>query len=344
MAGEELSPWQPTAPAPVGVSMFNAKSVGNHDGTPSRRVSLCRACDGNSPRFGLAPPTSSGTPCISCGGALLTREVLGRPIWPGPRPGACLFRCWSQPGRAAAMVKFLKVRAGPARPWVAGQAQPSWAPGRPRPGCTAQPGLPGERACGMTDQCNPNNEYLQPGKVVILLTGRHAGKKAVIVKNYDDGASGRAYGHALVLGLSKAPRKVRVKRGAGRPGCAACTRAELGSGDGGVGGTLHPPSPAERGGQAPSAATVSCAWTLAADRLAWDERQSTGHRHPGPIPERWTGRWRDRLLARVARGMPAHVLACQPRCFACLHPPPTELLAPRPGLHLPSTPLHPRRR
>lgn len=49
---------------------------------------------------------------------------------------------------------------------------------------------------------------LQPGKVVILLTGRFAGKKAVIVKNYDDGSSGRAYGHALVCGLSKEPRKV----------------------------------------------------------------------------------------------------------------------------------------
>lgn len=49
---------------------------------------------------------------------------------------------------------------------------------------------------------------LQQGKVVIILQGRYAGKKAVIVKNYDDGTSGRAYGHALVCGLSKEPRKV----------------------------------------------------------------------------------------------------------------------------------------
>lgn len=48
----------------------------------------------------------------------------------------------------------------------------------------------------------------QPGKVVILLTGRYAGKKAVIVKNYDDGQGGRAYGHAIVVGLQKEPRKV----------------------------------------------------------------------------------------------------------------------------------------
>jgi large subunit ribosomal protein L27e len=49
---------------------------------------------------------------------------------------------------------------------------------------------------------------MQPGKVVIVLSGRYAGKKAVIVKNHDDGTSARPYGHALVLGLSKEPRKV----------------------------------------------------------------------------------------------------------------------------------------
>jgi len=50
---------------------------------------------------------------------------------------------------------------------------------------------------------------LQPGKVVILLTGRFAGKKAVIVKNNDEGAAGRSYGHAVVVGLAREPRKVR---------------------------------------------------------------------------------------------------------------------------------------
>ena len=49
---------------------------------------------------------------------------------------------------------------------------------------------------------------MQPGKVVILLTGRFAGKKAVIVKNNDDGAAGRSYGHAVVVGLAREPRKV----------------------------------------------------------------------------------------------------------------------------------------
>eukprot|EP00237_Pycnococcus_provasolii_P012872 CAMPEP_0205948644 /NCGR_PEP_ID=MMETSP1459-20131121/922_1 /ASSEMBLY_ACC=CAM_ASM_001120 /TAXON_ID=41880 /ORGANISM="Pycnococcus provasolii, Strain RCC931" /LENGTH=146 /DNA_ID=CAMNT_0053319989 /DNA_START=245 /DNA_END=686 /DNA_ORIENTATION=+ len=56
-----------------------------------------------------------------------------------------------------------------------------------------------------------NSEIPQAWKVVLMLQGRYAGKKAVIVKNYDDGTSGRAYGHALVVGLSKYPRRVKRK-------------------------------------------------------------------------------------------------------------------------------------
>merc|ERR1712216_240329 len=51
-------------------------------------------------------------------------------------------------------------------------------------------------------------KFLKPGKVVLVLNGRYAGKKAVIIKSCDDGTSHRPYGHALVVGLSKLPRKV----------------------------------------------------------------------------------------------------------------------------------------
>eukprot|EP00271_Cylindrocystis_brebissonii_P011108 TRINITY_DN27844_c0_g1_i1.p1 TRINITY_DN27844_c0_g1~~TRINITY_DN27844_c0_g1_i1.p1 ORF type:complete len:136 (+),score=39.06 TRINITY_DN27844_c0_g1_i1:102-509(+) len=54
-------------------------------------------------------------------------------------------------------------------------------------------------------------KFLKPNKVVVLLQGRYAGRKAVIVKNYDDGVSGRQYGHALVAGIAKYPRKVTKK-------------------------------------------------------------------------------------------------------------------------------------
>ena len=40
------------------------------------------------------------------------------------------------------------------------------------------------------------------------MTGRYAGKKAVIVRNYDDGTNSRPYGTAHVVGLPKYPRKV----------------------------------------------------------------------------------------------------------------------------------------
>ena len=49
----------------------------------------------------------------------------------------------------------------------------------------------------------------QANKVVVVLQGRYAGKKAVIVKNYDEGTTARPYGHALVCGIATYPRKVR---------------------------------------------------------------------------------------------------------------------------------------
>ena len=49
---------------------------------------------------------------------------------------------------------------------------------------------------------------MKPGRVVILLAGRRAGKKAVIVKNFDEGKKGKTFAHALVAGVERAPLKV----------------------------------------------------------------------------------------------------------------------------------------
>ncbi|KAK4537941.1 hypothetical protein CDCA_CDCA15G3966 [Cyanidium caldarium] len=51
-------------------------------------------------------------------------------------------------------------------------------------------------------------KFLKPGKIVLLTSGRYAGRKAVIVRNYDDGTSDRGYGHALVAGISRYPKRV----------------------------------------------------------------------------------------------------------------------------------------
>ena len=48
-------------------------------------------------------------------------------------------------------------------------------------------------------------------KVVLILGGRYAGRKAIIVKNYDDGTTEKPYGHALVAGIERYPRKVTAK-------------------------------------------------------------------------------------------------------------------------------------
>ncbi|KAL3945896.1 MAG: hypothetical protein SGBAC_000047 [Bacillariaceae sp.] len=48
----------------------------------------------------------------------------------------------------------------------------------------------------------------ESGKVVIVLAGRHAGKKAVVVKTFDEGNSDKKFSHCLVAGLARGPRKV----------------------------------------------------------------------------------------------------------------------------------------
>lgn len=50
--------------------------------------------------------------------------------------------------------------------------------------------------------------HTESGKVVIILQGRHAGKKAVVVKTFEDGNSDKRFSHCLVAGLARNPRKV----------------------------------------------------------------------------------------------------------------------------------------
>ena len=51
-------------------------------------------------------------------------------------------------------------------------------------------------------------KFLKQNKAVIVLQGRYAGRKAVIIRAFDDGTRDRAYGHCLVAGIKKYPAKV----------------------------------------------------------------------------------------------------------------------------------------
>ncbi|KAL2917519.1 60S ribosomal protein L27B [Polyrhizophydium stewartii] len=51
-------------------------------------------------------------------------------------------------------------------------------------------------------------KFLKSGKVVLVLQGRYAGKKAVIVKNFDEGTKERPYPHAIIAGIDRYPLKV----------------------------------------------------------------------------------------------------------------------------------------
>merc|ERR1712221_19921 len=56
-------------------------------------------------------------------------------------------------------------------------------------------------------------KFMKFGKVVLVLGGKYAGRKAIIVKNYDDGTQDRQYGHALVAGIDRYPLKVTKSMG-----------------------------------------------------------------------------------------------------------------------------------
>ena len=48
----------------------------------------------------------------------------------------------------------------------------------------------------------------ESGKVVIVLAGRYAGKKAVVVKTFEDGSDEKKFSHCLIAGIARGPRKV----------------------------------------------------------------------------------------------------------------------------------------
>ena len=49
--------------------------------------------------------------------------------------------------------------------------------------------------------------------VVLVLSGRYAGRKAVVIKPNDEGTSDKPFGHALIAGVDQYPRKVTKKMG-----------------------------------------------------------------------------------------------------------------------------------
>ncbi|KAL7751626.1 60S ribosomal protein L27B [Sorochytrium milnesiophthora] len=51
-------------------------------------------------------------------------------------------------------------------------------------------------------------KIIKAGKVVVVLNGRHAGKKAVVVKQFDEGTKQRPYPHAVVAGIRRYPLRI----------------------------------------------------------------------------------------------------------------------------------------
>ncbi|KAJ3374199.1 hypothetical protein GGF31_008417 [Allomyces arbusculus] len=56
-------------------------------------------------------------------------------------------------------------------------------------------------------------KFIKPGKVAVVLQGRHAGKKAVVIKNFDEGNKAHPFPHAIVAGIERYPLKITTSMG-----------------------------------------------------------------------------------------------------------------------------------
>ncbi|KAE8777960.1 60S ribosomal protein L27-3 [Hordeum vulgare] len=61
-------------------------------------------------------------------------------------------------------------------------------------------------------------KFLKPGKAVSLLLGRYAGKKAVVVRVFEEGTRDRPYGHCVVAVLAKYPNTV-IRKDSAKKSC-----------------------------------------------------------------------------------------------------------------------------
>ncbi|CAL8069680.1 unnamed protein product [Calicophoron daubneyi] len=62
-------------------------------------------------------------------------------------------------------------------------------------------------------EAKSGSRLMRPGIVVLVLAGRYAGRKAIVIKSYDDGSKEKPYGHCLVVGIDRYPRRILRKMG-----------------------------------------------------------------------------------------------------------------------------------
>jgi ribosomal protein L14E/L6E/L27E len=105
-------------------------------------------------------------------------------------------------GRAAGRPRVLRKRRG-----AAAESDAS---------CCGAGSCLASRAVVLTRSSLPITPVYKPGKVAVVLAGRQAGKKVVVIKQYDDGTKERPYPHAIVAGIERYPLKVNKSMGAKR--------------------------------------------------------------------------------------------------------------------------------
>ena len=52
-------------------------------------------------------------------------------------------------------------------------------------------------------------KIFKPGKIVVVLQGRYAGRKAVVVNSVDKATKERPYAHLLIAGVDRYPKRIK---------------------------------------------------------------------------------------------------------------------------------------
>ncbi|CAH8483985.1 unnamed protein product [Dicrocoelium dendriticum] len=65
----------------------------------------------------------------------------------------------------------------------------------------------------MSREVRSTVRIMRPGVVALVLAGRYTGRKGIVIKSYDDGSKEKPYGHALIVGIDRYPRRIVRRMG-----------------------------------------------------------------------------------------------------------------------------------
>lgn len=154
----------------------------------------------------VSPAAAAAAPCWSHSivAAVVAAPSVEFPIPSPPTHRCCSHRisshCWSPSGWESWMMRAWTIGICTCTAAIAGPSHLLPLPAECCCCCVA------ELLAFAPPRTSPAPSSIKPGKVVIVLAGRYAGRKAIVVKTFDDATKEHKFGHALIAGIDKVRR------------------------------------------------------------------------------------------------------------------------------------------